>query len=166
VSLISYGHIDALLRASPALALVAFGTYSLFWSPLVRIGTTEIEVVNPLRTHRIAWPAIRDISTRWTLTLLTDRGYITAWSVSAQGPWSSIGRLHRDAFGRPSLSAEQTSRSVRPQAGLAQIVERQWEAYRDSPIGETDPISMRWHRSTITVLAALAALTLLGFLWP
>jgi hypothetical protein len=166
VSLIGYGHTDALLRASPALAFAAFGSYTLFWAPLVRIGTTAIEVVNPLRTHRIAWPAIRDVTTQWTLTLVTDRGSFPAWAVSAQSPWSSVGRLHRDALGRPSLGAEQTSRAVRSTAGLAPIIVRQWETYRDEPTGETSQISTRWHRSTIIVLAALAALTLLGLLWP
>jgi hypothetical protein len=166
VSLVLYGHLDALLRATPALAFVAFGTYTLFWAPLLRIDPAEIEVVNPLRTHRIAWPAIQNITTRWTLTFMTDRGSFSAWAAPAQSPWDSIGRLNRDALGRPSLGAEATVRRRGSAAGLAPIVLHQWESYRDTKSAGAHHVSTRWHVATIVVLACLATLTIVGLAWP
>jgi hypothetical protein len=164
VSLIMYGHPEPLLRATPALAFVAVGMYALFWAPLLRVNSTEVEVVNPLRTHRIAWSAIRDITTRWTLTLVTDSGSYPAWAVSAPSPWASIGRLNRDALGRPSLSEERARLGVA--AGLAPIVLRQWESYRDAGGTDTDDVSTSWHVGRIALLASLAALTILALAWP
>ncbi|MDQ1608033.1 MAG: hypothetical protein QOE16_765 [Microbacteriaceae bacterium] len=164
VSLIMYGHPEPLLRATPALAFVAVGMYALFWAPLLRINSTEVEVVNPLRTHRIAWSAIRDITTRWTLTLVTDSGSYPAWAVSAPSPWASIGRLNRDALGRPSLSAERARLGAAP--GLAPIVLQQWESYRDSGSVGTDGVSTSWNVGRIALLASLAVVTILALAWP
>jgi hypothetical protein len=164
VSLVSYGHLGALLRATPAVLFVAFATYAVFWAPLLRISPTEIVVVNPLRTHRITWPAVREITTRWTLTLVTDRRAYQAWAAPAESPWASIGRLNRDALGRPSLGSEERIRRPGATAGLAPIVLRQWEAHRDS--GGVAEVTTRWHVPTIVVLASLAALIIIGLAWP
>jgi hypothetical protein len=164
VSLILNGHLDSLLRATPALAFVAVGTYALFWSPRVRIDSAEIELVNPLRTHRIAWPAIRDITTSWTLTLVTDNGSYPAWAVSAPSPWASVGRLNRDALGRPSLGEDRSRRGSA--TGLAPIVVQQWESYRNASSVDTDDVVTQWHKGTIVLLASLAALTIVGLAWP
>jgi hypothetical protein len=164
ISLFAYGRLEPLLRATPAVAFVAVGTYALFWAPLLRINSTEVEVVNPLRTHRIAWPAIRDITTRWTLTLVTDSGSYPAWAVSAPSPWASIGRLNRDTMGRPSLSEERAR--LGSATGLAPIVVRQWESYRDAGVVGTDDVSTRWHVGRIALLASLAALSIIALAWP
>ncbi|MDQ1582671.1 MAG: hypothetical protein QOF36_725 [Microbacteriaceae bacterium] len=164
VSLVVNGHLDALLRATPALAFVAVGTYALFWAPLVRMNSAEIELVNPLRTHWIAWPAIRDITTRWTMTLVTNDGSYPAWAVSAPSPWASVGRLNRDGLGRPSLVADRSRRGSA--TGLAPIVVQQWESYRDVRNVGPDDVRTQWHTRTIMLLAALAALTIIGLAWP
>jgi hypothetical protein len=167
VSLVMYGQLEPLLRATPALALVAFAVYTAFWVPLLRISPTEIEIVNPLRTHRIGWHAVKDISTRWTLTVITDSGRYQAWAAPAESPWGSLGRLNRDVLGRPSLS-KADSRLPSSVAALAPIlINRQWENYRDSEIGAAgDAVTTRWHSATIIALVALAALTLIGLVWP
>jgi hypothetical protein len=167
VSLVTYGRLEPLLRATPALALVAFAVYTAFWVPLLRISPTEIEIVNPLRTHRIGWHAVKDISTRWTLTVITDGGRFQAWAAPAESPWGSLGRLNRDVLGRPSLG-KSDSRLPSSVAALAPIlINRQWESYRDSEIGAAgDAVTTRWHSATIIVLVSLAALTLIALVWP
>ena len=166
-SLVQYGHLEPLLRATPALALVAFGTYTLFWAPLVRITPEQLEVVNPIRTYRIAWPAVRDISARWALTITTERGEFSAWAAPAQGPWSAVGRLRRDALGRPSLGAEGSDSAAGGSApGIAALVASQWVNYRDERAARSDDVSVRWHVATIAVLSLLVILTVAGIVWP
>jgi hypothetical protein len=163
VSLVVWGHVEVLLRATPALAFVAFGTWVLFWVPLIRLTPDDVEVVNPLRTHTVPWGAIRDITARFSLTLQTDAGQVTAWASPAESPWASLGRFRRDALGRPSLGPEDPSRLPRDIGGLAPVlVQRQWEAHRDTATGEP---TTRWHIATIVVLAALLVLTIVGIGW-
>ncbi len=163
VSLVAWGHVDVLLRATPALAFVAFGTFVLFWAPLVRLTPNDLEVVNPLRTHTLPWGAIRDVTARFTLTLVTDAGPVTAWASPAESPWASLGRFRRDPLGRPSLGPEDPSRLPRDMGGLAPVlVQRQWEAHRDTAPGEP---AVSWHVATIVALAVLLALTVTGIAW-
>ena len=164
VSLVIYGHVDVLLRATPAVLLVAVGSYALFWAPLVRLSPATIEVVNPLRTHTLPWGSIRDVTARFSLTLATDNGPVTAWASPAQSTWASLGRFRRDALGRPSLGPEDADRLPRDMGGLAPVlVQRQWEAHRDTATGSP---STRWHVATVAVLGALVALVVLGLVWP
>jgi hypothetical protein len=51
-------------------------------------------------------------------------------------------------------------------AGLAPIVLRQWESYRDAGGTDTDDVSTSWHVGRIALLASLAALTILALAWP
>ncbi|WP_284254886.1 PH domain-containing protein [Pseudolysinimonas kribbensis] len=88
VSLVVYGHGDVLLRGTPAVLLVAVAAVVVFWMPRLELDPAELRVVNPLRTHDVSWAAIRDIDSRWSLTLDTERGRITAWA--APSPARSV----------------------------------------------------------------------------
>lgn len=165
VSLVAYGHLDVLLRGTPAVALGAYGTYVLFWAPLVRVDPTGIAIVNPLRTVRVRWPAVQDIDTQWTLSIVTATGRIQAWASPAQSPWASLGRFRRDALGRPSLGKEQPVRAGTGPTSIQGLVTRQWESYRG---GQTavDDVRTTWHRATTVALGVLAILTIAGIAWP
>lgn len=163
VSLVVYGHLEPLLRATPAIALVGFGAYTLFWAPLIRVDPEAIDIVNPLRTTRIGWGAVEDITTRWSLTVVTAAAQFTAWSSPSEGPWSSLGRLNRDVLGRPSLrAAERSSRPGSP-VGVPSIVISQWEGHRDSA---SSTVSTSLNRTTVVVLVVLALLTIVGIALP
>lgn len=163
VALVAFGDVSVLLRATPAVAFVAFGSYVFFWAPLLRINPTEIEIVNPLRTQKIGWRAITDISTRWNLTVVTGGRSIEAWAAPSRGPWASVGRLHRDAFGRPSLRTADTGRAASA-PGLNEIVVDQWTLYReDAEAG--DHVRTVWHRPTVIALVTLAILAVIGAAW-
>jgi hypothetical protein len=160
VSLVSYGHLDALLRGTPAIALFGFGIWTLFWTPLLRLGPARLEVVNPLRTHTVPWNEIREISTRWSLALETSAGSISAWASPAQSPWGAVGRLHRDALGRPSLGPAERNATT----SASGLVHRYWEGYRDDTAAGA-AVTTRWHSATIVVLLVLLVLTITGIAW-
>jgi hypothetical protein len=161
VSLVVYGHVDVTLRATPWVAFAGVGAYCLFWAPLVRLSPAEIEIVNPLRTHRISWPAVEDVETRFSLAVRTRRGRVTIWAAPAPGPWSSVSQLRRDPLGRASLGSQQRRLPTTVAALAPALVMRQWESYRESGVlhgasgaGE----SSRWHRVLIAILATCAVL--------
>jgi hypothetical protein len=165
IALVAYGQLEPLLRATPAVLFVGYGTYALFWAPLIRVNPVAIEIVNPLRTTSVRWPAVTDITTRWSLTVFTAAARFTAWSSPSEGPWSSLGRLNRDVFGRPSMRpADRTKRPGSP-IGVPSIVINQWESHRDGELPSDSAVIVRWHWPTIAVLSALVVLTIIGIAW-
>jgi hypothetical protein len=152
----------ALLRASAPLALLGFGAYALFWVPSVRITPADIELVNPLRTIRITWPAIDDIETRWSLVVVAgDRRY-AAWAAPREGGPGAV-RPGR-AASMLSDDARQRSRRGVPEGALAgAIARRQWEEYRDRGllgVPEGEGVTVRPHAVTAVVLVLLAVGTI------
>jgi hypothetical protein len=169
VSLVVYGHLDVTLRATPWAAFAAVGAYCLFWAPLVRLSPAEIEIVNPLRTHRISWPAVEDVETRFSLAIRTRRGRVTIWAAPAPGPWSSVSQLRRDPLGRPSLGPQQRRLPATVAALAPALVLRHWESYRDAGTlhgVEGDGETVRWHRALVAILAACAVLGVVTALVP
>jgi hypothetical protein len=165
VSLLAYGHLEVTLRATPAVLLVAAGAIVLFWVPRVELSPSELRVVNPLRTHHVTWPAIRDIETRWSLTIDTVRGRLTAWAAPSPGLFSQVGRMRRNAFS-VSLNNQREPRG----AELARhLVMRQWEAYREQGVlgaVEGDGVTTRWNVPAVVTLAVLLAAAVAGAVWP
>lgn len=154
-SLIAYGHAEVALRATPAVLLVAVLVYAAFWAPRVELDPAEVRVINPFRSYRISWPAIREIDARWSLTLDTVRGRVTAWAAPSPGPLSQLPRMRRDAF-RVWLGS---SRESRGSEQTRQLIVQQWEAYRDGGVlgaVEGDGVTRRWN---IPVLVAVGVLT-------
>lgn len=166
VSLLVAARWDMTLRATPLVMLVGVGAFVLFWMPRIELSPAELRIVNPLRTQRITWPAIRDIETRWSLTIDTVHGRVTAWAAPAAGPFSQLGRARRDAFHRVSLGSRQQPRGT----DLApSLVVRQWEAYRDeSVLGavEGEGVTTCWNWPAVATVAVLAVASLTGALWP
>lgn len=165
-ALISFGHADITLRATPAVLLVALGAFVLFWNPRVELDPAELLIVNPVRSYRISWPAIREIDSRWSLTLDTARGRVTAWAAPAPGPFSQLSRVRRDAYNRVSLGSAGSTRG----AELARsLIVGQWEAYREQGVLgaiEGEGVTIRWNVPIVAILIVLAAGTLAGALVP
>jgi hypothetical protein len=159
VSLIVYGDLDLIVRLTAWVAFAAVGAYAVFWAPAVRLTPAEVEVVNPLRTHRMSWPAITAIDTRWSLTLVTATRRVSVWAAPAPGPWSELGRVHRDPLGRARLDPQDRRNLPRSLGALAPVLLlRQWESYRGE--GEAGTETARWHVALISALAVLAAVGL------
>lgn len=151
-----------LLRAAAPLALIAYGSYALFWAPNVRITPADIELVNPLRTIRIAWPAVEDIETRWSLVVIAGSRRYPAWAA----PRESGSGAPRPSRAASVLSDDGRQRSRRglPEGALAgAIALRQWEEYRDRGLLgaiEGQGVTVRPHAVTAVVLALLTVATI------
>ncbi|MFC5501001.1 PH domain-containing protein [Lysinimonas soli] len=166
VSLLVSARWDVALRATPAVMLVGAGAFVLFWMPRVELSPADLRIVNPLRTRRISWPAIVDIETRWSLTIDTAGGRVTAWAAPAPGPASQLGRMRRDAYNRVSINDRGVSRGNELARSL---VVRQWEAYRDEGVlgaVEGAGVTTSWNWPAVAVVGALTVATLTGALWP
>ena len=168
VSLFALGRPELLLRATPAVAFVVTGVIVLYWLPRLRVGPAELEVVNPLRTHVISWPAVRDIGSKWSLAIDTTAGRITVWAAPSPSPLAEVSRLRRDAHGAATgLAGGRTGSSVGQVAEL--LIVRQWDAYRDQGVlGAVEGVGVvtTWHAGRIAVLSVLGALMVLGVALP
>jgi hypothetical protein len=160
-SLIAYGHADLALRATPAVLLVAVLVYAAFWAPRVELDPAELRVINPFRSYRISWPAIREIDSRWSLTLHTVQGRVTAWAAPSPGLFSQLPRMRRDAF-RVSLGSDRESRGAEQ---ARQLIVQQWEAYRDRGVMgavEGEGMTKHWNLPLLVAVAVLSAAVVLG----
>jgi hypothetical protein len=152
-----------LLRAAAPLALTGFGSYALFWAPRVRITPADIELVNPLRTIRITWPAVEDIETRWSLVVTAGKRRYPAWAAPREG---GVARVRPGSRPGSMLSddARQRMRANVPEGALAgAIALRQWQEYRDRGllgVVEGQGVTVRVHVVTAAVLLVLAVGTL------
>jgi hypothetical protein len=160
-SLIAYGHAELALRATPAVLLAAVLVYAGFWAPRVELDPAEVRVINPFRSYRISWPAIRDIDSRWSLTLHTVRGRVTAWAAPSPGLFSQLPRMRRDAF-RVSLASQRESRGAEE---ARQLIVQQWEAYREAGVlgaVEGEGVTRRWNVPLLVTVAVVTAALVLA----
>jgi hypothetical protein len=169
-----WGDAAAGLRYVWAILLIAVVSWALFWRPSLRVEHHGITVVNVLRTYFVPWPAIREIDTRFSLTLHTSHRKVTVWAAPAPGRHRVLG-LAREDFEGVGESARSEHGGLRPAdaittptGNLAQVIRGHWEGLRDAGLlahGE-DPEAetMTWHLATIGAIAVLAAATLIGLL--
>lgn len=157
-----------------AVVLVAVAAWALFWRPSLKVEQHGITVVNVFRTYFVPWPAIRQIDTRFSLTLFTSKRRVSVWAAPAPGRHRTLGLASKD-FDGVGESARNESGGLRPAdavttptGNLAQVIRGHWEQLRDAGLlahGE-DPEAetVTWHWATITVIGLLAAATVIGLL--
>lgn len=172
-ALLISGDFAGLIRGGAALALLGFVTWMLFWTPRVSIGPAGVEFVNLIRTHRVTWPAIQRIDTKYALTLFTPQGKFVAWAAPAPGRLAASRAVKHEFQGLPE-STYGAERRIgigdlpSSDSGLAGFyVRRQWEQYREA--GLLDRIDgtgvvTTWHWPTIAIFGALAVATAAGAL--
>ncbi len=153
------------LRFGWLVALVAFGTWALFWAPSVSVSDGGVTVRNVLRTIELPWPSIGAVDTKYALTLVTTFGTYTAWAAPAPGRHatlsskSDLAHLPSSTFVNGTVRPGDDLRTDSGQAAL--IVRRRWEQLRDggfldnARLERERPVT-HWHWITIGVLAALA----------
>ncbi|MET0298078.1 MAG: PH domain-containing protein [Microbacterium sp.] len=160
------------LRYGWALALIAALAWSLFWRPGLVIQEHGITVVNVFRTQFVPWPSILAIDTRFALTLHTVAGRVPVWAAPSPGRHRMFGLARKD-FEGVGDSARGAHGGLRPSdalstasGGLAQVIRRHWEDLSDAGAFShgADPAAaiVTWHWTTIGVIAALTAATLIG----
>jgi hypothetical protein len=162
------------LRYVWAILLLALIAWALFWRPSLRVENHGITVVNVLRSFFVPWPAIKQIDTRFSLTLHTSQRRVTVWAAPAPGRHRMLG-LAREDFDGIGESARSEYGGLRPAdaittptGNLAQVIRGHWETLREAGLlahGE-DPEAetVTWHTATISAVAVLAAATVIGLL--
>lgn len=116
--------------------------YAVFWRPAVVVDDTAVTLINPVRTVRVPWGALREIDTRFALTLITDDARYQSWAAVAPGrPPGTFSPSRRakvhDLRMPPTISgeapdAQAASRRLDGGAGAtAFVVELAWAQWRD-----------------------------------
>jgi hypothetical protein len=162
-----------LARGIAPLLLVGYLVWVLFWEPGVTINPAGVTLVNLVRSHRISWPAIMRIDTKYALTLYTPTGKFVAWAAPAPGLFAATHAAGADLKGLPESTYSAGNR-VGPgdlptsESGVAGYhVRRQWEQYRDAGLLDTiegTGVETTWHVRTIIVLGVLVVASILALL--
>ncbi|MDF3280603.1 hypothetical protein [Gordonia sp. N1V] len=148
-------------------------------NPHVAVDRWAVYVVNPLRRYRVPFAALRDVRTRWSLTLVTDVDEIVAWSATAPGGRSSLtGRDERRTtprLGSVPVSAIRADGTIGPgdlagtdSGDAASRIRRRWETARVSGALDDVPTSsvvVRWNTIPIGLFLFGVLMTLFSVVW-
>jgi Bacterial PH domain len=152
----------------PWTALLTLTCWATFWRPRVAVSDAGVELVNVTRTVFIPWPALQDIDTKWSLTLITAYGRFTAWSAAAPGARGALLSLggspqeHGRRGPQPAEAVRPGDLVDSPSGSAAALIRRRWDAVRaaghlEEPRLEHDRAPVRWHVATgVAVLVLLA----------
>jgi hypothetical protein len=161
------------LRHGPAVLLVAYAAWMVFWAPAITIDPGGVSLRNIARTHHITWPAIQRIDTKYALTLFAGGRKFSAWAAPAPSRFSMMNARKQELHSLPE-STYGPGMSIglgdlpKSDSGVAAYhVRFQWEALRDaghldSGVVEGTGVRTTVHRRQLIVLAALLALTLVA----
>lgn len=155
----------------PWLALLVTLCWACFWRPSVVVSDAGVRLVNVTRTIDVPWPAMREVDTRFALTLETAYGRFRAWAAPAPGAGTALRssmRL-RASDADSDEPVERTTASMgdiegTPSGDAAVIVRRRWEQLRDGgflddPQLEFDEAPMAWHWGVGGAVVALLAVS-------
>lgn len=159
----------ALLEVGPWLLLAAGICWALYWRPEVRVDDSGVTIRNVLRTIRVPWPAIQDVTTKYALTVETSYGNVTAWAAPAPSRHAAMRTSKNELKTLPTM---QKGSAVRPSdvpttdsGAAAAVVRRHWEGlrnagYLNNPRLENQELPVVWHVATIAVGSLLVVLAL------
>lgn len=160
-----------LAKGVAPLVLTEFVVYVLFWTPGVTISPAGVTFINLIRSHRISWPAIERIDTKYALTLYTVRGKFVAWAAPAPGLFAATRVSGSDLRGLPE-STYSADKRIGPgdiptsDSGLAGFhVRRQWEQYRDAGLLERvegTGVETTWHWRELVILGVLITVSIVA----
>lgn len=157
------------LRSLPFFVAATGACWALFWRPRVVVDLSGVRIVNVARTVRVPWPAIEMVDTKWSLTLVTAYGRVTAWAAPAPGAAHAVrNRVQRRELtvappgaGAGGVRPGDLPTSASGEAAL--VIRRTWEAlreagYLDDPRLEHERLPVEWHwRVGIAAAAVVAA---------
>ena len=176
VSLITVGTdqgIANVLRYAPIALLVGYACWMAYWCPAITIDLSGVTIQNIVRTHRVTWPAVQRIDTKYALTIFTGGKKYTAWSAPAPSRFSmfnarkqDLGRLPESTYG-PGNSIGLGDLPKSDSGVAAYHVRTQWQALRDAGhldlgVLEGTGVVTTWHRSQLAVLAVLTVLAVIA----
>jgi hypothetical protein len=152
---------------------IVYLCWLLFWFPSVTVEPSGVTVRNIVRTHRVSWPAIVRIDTRYALTLFTASGSkIVAWSAPSPSRYAGINTVRPDLSG---LSPAKGRTEAVPlgdvpssESGITALhVRRAWTAlrdagYLDSGVIDGTGIVTSWNTRALLIGGALVLLGVLS----
>lgn len=106
------GGVAELLRLGAYPLLVAAVAWAVFWRPGVILDEESVTVINVVRSVRLPYRAITEITTRWGLSLRTAHREVTAFSA----PTRSLRRRSRLASRQATKAADDTASGARGEA--------------------------------------------------
>jgi hypothetical protein len=158
--------------ALPGLVTAGALAYAVLWRPEVVVDDGGVLLRNVARDVRVPWAALRDVQTRYALTLLTDRSRYTSWAATAPGR-PSVLKSRRDAVSpsRDRLADsrwlpdrphhQSASRDLEADSGAAAfMVEQGWSAWRVAGTADeaaAESVSWAWGCLVVLVPAVLLA---------
>lgn len=162
-----------LARALPFALVIGYLGWRTFWHPRVTVTEAGVEVVNPLRTTEIPWPALIDVRTRYTCTFVTPRRSVGAFAAPGPGRHTATQVSWSDLRGRaPGTAAPDGSVAIGELPGsasavVADHVRRRWATLAEAgglALGTADetPVRVRVDGRALGVLGVLLAIGGLG----
>lgn len=160
------------VRYGPASIAVVYWCWLLFWYPCVEIEPSGVVVRNVFRTHRVTWPAITAVETRYALTILTPHDRVVAWSAPAPSRYAGFNNTPADIRGiDPELRTIQSGTTeLRPgdlprsESGTAALqVRRAWLRLRDAghlATGAIDGPEIRRNWNTGVIVASVVVVAM------
>ncbi len=156
----------AALAVPVALSLLA---WAIYWRPRIVVDDAAVELVNATRSVRIPWEAVTGVTTRFALTILTERGRYPATGAPAPGAYGTYAanrELSRDTRARAvgPDSYRQSGELEGTDSGEASaVVLQHWDAWtRAGGRRGTAAVEVRWHLTAIGATTAATALAVVS----
>ena len=77
------GDPQRLLQLGPTLLTISYLAYVVLWRPFVEVSGAQIIFRNVFQVIKVPWPAISEVSTQWSLTLICGDRKFSAWALPA-----------------------------------------------------------------------------------
>lgn len=129
------GAVSFALGASPWILLAIWSAYMLLLRPCVVVQPAGLTIVNIVRTHRVPWARVTDLTSRFQLTVHIDNGRrITSWgapSIGTDRPSVASAYSRRDAHQQSMRASGVRRRNVRaiPSLPTSRLIERARDAW-------------------------------------
>ncbi len=146
--------VGGMLLLAPGLLLVDWIIFAVLFVPRVQTDAHGVTVINPIRCAEVPWGRVRDITTRWQLTLHLDDGS----RVAAFG-----GPEVRRPRPRPRETPWSDVERVGPTSSDLDLILREWEDV-DSRPSSTGDVRRWWNLPVVLSLAGVLVWALFAFL--
>lgn len=161
VSLFATDGVDGLVRWGGVLVAVAWMAWLAYIQPHVTVTDGFVEIRNLLRTHRVPWGDVDDVTSKYALTITTGSGrQIRAWAAPAPGARRALSTRREEVNRTPGEGPlRRTSDAEGTESGDATaLVWNARERYRREG-GPALPggTSTNWNVPSVAITAAVLA---------
>lgn len=162
----AWSRLLGLVAAAAAVAAVG-------WRPAVVVDDGALTLVNPLRTVRLPWQAVQDVTMGWMLTVTAGGVRHRAWAVPGPGSMAAPYERRWTDSGLERLAPAAVDRAGGAGLGAvgigaaSTVVAQRWARHRDLPVPDGAPgvdvhVSPVGAALLLTALLAAAAAIVVG----